>query len=380
MRISPLFVKALLLSVSLCSILTAFAGGDEGAVIKSLIYEQSTVSAATLIDDPYRFSGTIRNSVPNQTGIISLPGASPWPTNPIAIVTPSQLVGAHYVYEVGFSSLFDLNSAFPNGNYTFDVTRSYGTTITAFSAPVKLTGANSIPSSAPVITNTTWTSGTLILQPSAAQIFYTSASGVGFSWGLVGGGGSGGGAGSQAPGTLNLTGLLRFGQSFSVELRFYVVDDHVTIIDPNAPANAYQKESTYSTILQTVVRFNLQTTIAPANFEILSAAYAANGKTWDVSELLESKIRFWEPDSLIWRMDGWELSNGQAGFSNGVLQISYRNDDGEFSGSVPYLANSWDNYLVLPNPLHAVPEPNALILFATGIVAVFLRSMQRKQW
>lgn len=356
----------------------AYAGGDEGRLRKVILWEQSEAGTATLASDPYRFIANIRNSIPNHTGSVSLPDAATWSPTPITIVDPSQLIGAHFQYEASFSTLADLNTAFPNGEYVFDVTRTYSSATTEFSAPVSFTGTKSIPSGAPVIQNTTWNSGTLIIQPAAAQIHYTPAAGVGFSWELVGGGGSGGGSGSGAPGDLDLTGMLRFGQSYVGEFRYYVTDDATTIVDPNAPSGAYQESSTYSTIMESAVRFELATPEAAADFQLLSATYISDGNSWDVLSLLESKYEPWNPDSLIWRMDEWELTSNNPTWQDGILQIAYTNADGEFSGEVPYYHDTWNNYLILPNPLHMVPEPSISALLMGAIASLTLLRRRRK--
>lgn len=370
----------LLLSCILFST-NAFASWDEGLLRKIILWEQSEAGTATLASDPYRFIASVWNSAPPQTAYVTLPDGGTWPESPNTIIDSSQLFGFHYNYEVSFSSLAGLNTAFPNGEYIFDITRTHSEATTEFSAPVSFSGTKSIPSGAPVIQNTTWNAGTLVIHPAAAQIYYTPADGVGFGVQRVRSGGAGRGRSSNAPGLLDLNGSLRFGASYSVEFRYFVTDDSITINDPNAPS--WDQELEYSTTLESVVRFEMVTPEAAADFQLQSATYISNGNSWNVLSLLESKYEPWNPDSLFWRMDEWELTLGNPTWEDGILQITYMNADGEFSGEVPFYRNPWehgmwDNYLILPNPFHMVPEPSIAALLIGGIASLTLLRRRRK--
>ncbi len=328
----------------------ALAGGDEGAVIKKRVYTQTSASGVSTDATPYHFAATIRNSIPNHTGTVLAPPASTYTPNPFTVVDPALLIGAHFVFDQGFADQASMDLTFPEAEYTFNIERTYASATTQFSQAVQFTGG-AIPVAYPQITNSDWRDGVLWVQPSDARIFYTSASGVGFSWGLVGGGGSGGGSGSGAPGLLDLTGRLGFGQTYTGEFRFSRTESAYTVSDSNAGTNDYQKESTYSALKQSVVQFTLKTPSAPLGFSVLDATYTSNGQSWDVKSLLAGKIR---DDAIIYRMDEWELTNNSPTGQDGSLYVRYENDEGVFEGTVTLVRNSWNSYLILPNPAHDI--------------------------
>jgi hypothetical protein len=337
----------------------ALGASDEGRLYKAVVYDQTSAGNASPISNPYTFIADIRNTFDGATGTVSLATSSTWTPDPITVVAPANLVGAHYLYEQGFNSEAAMNAAFASGTYGFNVTRTSGTNYTAH---VVFSGTKSIPSVAPVITNSTWNAGTLTLQPSAATINYTNPGGYSFTWELVGAHGAGGGGGT-ATGSLDLTGFIGFGQTYSAEFRLVSTDDSTTLSDPLAN---HDQNSTYSTLTASIVRCNIQTSAAAANFSIQSAIYTTNGTDYDVLSLLNSKI---SGNNVVWRMDGNALTNNQSGFTSGILKISYTNADGKFTGSVGYdPSNPSGSYLVLPNPLQAVPEPGTMALLAIGMM------------
>ena len=131
---------------------------------------------------------------------------------------------------------------------------------------MQFTAGEAQPSSVPTITNTSWSNGVLMLHPANAKIFFNAAgSGLGFSWGIVGGSGSAGGSGSTSAGTLDLTSILSFGSTYSSNIRFSLTDSAYTITDPNAPANSYQQQSTYSALRAVDVGFTMVTPVVAIN-------------------------------------------------------------------------------------------------------------------
>lgn len=359
-------LRALVLLPVVVLAVSAFGATDEGRLYKAVVYMQNTSGVATLNADPYTFIADIRNTFPGASGTITAPAPSTYTPNPF-MVQPGNLVGAHYLYSSSYATEDALNTAFANGTYSFNVVRNYGVSgTTTYSAPVAFSGSKAIPTTAPVITNTTWNAGTLLIQPAQATITYTTTSGVGFAYELVGSNGSGGGSGT-ATGSLDLIGRVGFGKTYTGEMRLTVTDQSIVVNDPLA---SHDQNSTYSTLTASIVQFTLTTPAAAGGFGITSAVYTANGTDYDVLSLLNSKI---SENNVIYRMDGNELTNNQAGFSSGVLHISYFNNTGTFAGDVAYNPSNFSgNYLVMPNPLQAVPEPATVALLGLAVVMVLL--------
>lgn len=328
----------------------ASAGSDEGTVIKKRVYTQTTSTGVSTGAAPFHFAATIRDSMSDHTGTVLAPPASTWIPNPFTVVDPAQLFGAHFAFDQGFADQSSMDLAFPEGEYKFNVSRTYTAATTQFSQAVQFTGG-AIPFQYPQITNSDWHDGALWVNPSDARISYTTASGVGFSWGIVAGGGSAGGSGSGAPGLLDLTGILAFGQTYTAEFRFGRTESAYAVTDNNAGVNDYQRNSTYSAVKLSVVQFMLKTPTAPSGFSVLEATYTSAGISWDAKSVLESEIR---NNSIIYRMDEWRLTNRAPTGQDGSLYVKYENADGVFESTIPYVRNSWNNYLILPNPAHAI--------------------------
>ena len=328
----------------------ASAGGDEGAVIKKRVYTQTTSTGVSTGAAPFHFAATIRNSIANHTGTVLAPAASTWIPNPFTVVDPAKLFGAHFAFDQGFADQSSMDLAFPEGEYTFNISRTYTTATTQFSQAVQFIGG-AIPLQYPQITNSDWRDRALWVNPSDGRISYTTASGVGFSWEIVAGGGSAGGSGSGAPGLLDLTGILAFGQTYTTEFRFGRTESGYTVTDSNAGVNDYQRASTYSAVKLSVVQFILKTPSAPSGFSLLEATYTSGGNSWDVKAVLNGEVR---NNSIIYRMDEWKLTNNAPTGQDGSLYVKYENAEGVFEGTIPFVRNNWSNYLILPNPAHAI--------------------------
>jgi len=237
---------------------------DEGRLYHALLYQQTDATGAKTAANPYLFIADIRNTVPHSTGTVTLPPGASWPGNPVPVVTSENLVGAHYIFSYGFGKMPDLLEHFPNGNYSFNITRTYpdGTSASYSTPPIAFTDSVELPPSPPSITNNTWSSGTLLLQPSSAVINYQNYPGAIMTWEVVAKNGSAGGGGTST-GSLNLTGLLQPGQTYQAQLRFIKPDNSVTINDPKAPNGG--ANYTYSTLLATIVKFTITTLPAAAD-------------------------------------------------------------------------------------------------------------------
>jgi len=226
---------------------------DEGRLYHAVVYQQTSATGAKLAANPYQFIADIRNTVPHSTGTVSLPPGATWPANPVPVAIPENLLGAHFLFSQGFGSMLDLLAHFPNGNYSFNITRTYPGDVSASysTPPIAFTDSTDLPPSPPSITNTTWNSGTLLLQPGSAVINYQNYPGALMTWEVVAKNGSAGGGGTSI-GSLNLTGLLQPGQTYQAQLRFIRPDSSVTINDRGA-------NYTYSTLLATIVQFTITT-------------------------------------------------------------------------------------------------------------------------
>ena len=146
-----------------------FAGGDEGRLLKSLVYNQTDATGAVLDSKPYHFIATVRNSVEDHSASVLVPASGSWSPSPFTVVDPSLLIGAHFVFDQSFSDQSSMDSAFPEGSYTLDITRNYASSTTEFQQAISFTGS-SLPSEFPEITNSEWEGGHLVLHPVDAVI------------------------------------------------------------------------------------------------------------------------------------------------------------------------------------------------------------------
>ena len=231
--------------------------GDVGRLYHAIVYAQTSVEAPKLGPDSYQLIADMSNTqFPVTSSLVSLPAGSAWATNPVAVAKPDSLRGAHYLFAQGFKSEGELMSNFPNGLYAFNV-QSGGSGAAAYKAPVLFTGSVPYPPIAPVITNTTWDSGSLVLDPASAVINFTTYPGATLTWEIFIPGPryimSAGGGGTSL-GALNLTGMLSYGQTYEAQLRFINRDKSLTVSDPNLP-----KDYGYSTMVAQIVEFKIRT-------------------------------------------------------------------------------------------------------------------------
>lgn len=248
---------------------SAGAVPDEGRLYHALVYQQSGPTAQ-LAPLPYQFIADIRNTFPDSLGVVSLPASASWATNPVKVVDPAHLVGAHYLYTQGFDSLDALLANFPNGYYIFKITRAQsGAAAKSFDVPVAASSSVTIPETAPAIIGGNWNSGALVLSPSSAVIQYAIMPGVSMSWEVVDrAGDSAGGWGSLTDGMLNLTGLLTPGHTYDGQLRFIRLDNSMTVADPLA-----SQSCVYSTLAASIVQFTITTSVdAESQFPKTDAA------------------------------------------------------------------------------------------------------------
>jgi beta-lactamase regulating signal transducer with metallopeptidase domain len=231
--------------------------GDVGRLYHAMVYTQTSAAAPSLGPTSYQFIADMSNNTfPVTGGSVSLPTGSGWATNPVALVEPDLLVGAHYLHVQGFKSEADLLANFPNGQYAFNI-QSGVTGEAAYTAPVTITGTVPYPPIAPVITNKTWDAGFLVLDPESAQITFTNYPGATLTWEIVIPGRSyimSAGGGGTSFGSLNLTGMLSYGQTYDAQLRFINRDKSSTVSDPNSP-----KDYGYSTLMAQIVEFKIKT-------------------------------------------------------------------------------------------------------------------------
>ena len=248
--------------------------GDVGRLYHAVVYAQTGPEAPQLGPTSYQFIADMSNNTfPVTRGSVSLPAGSAWPVNPVTLVDPKLLVGAHYLYVQGFPSEAALLAKFPYGTYAFNIQPGPNGPA-AHTAPVQSSGTVPYPPIAPVITNKTWDSGSLVLDPTSAEITFTNYPGATLTWEIVipgptyimsaGGGGTSGGS-------LNLTGLLNYGQAYDAQLRFINRDKSATVDDPGS-AKAYG----YSTMMAKIVEFRIKTpseTGQPASSPSLAPSY-----------------------------------------------------------------------------------------------------------
>jgi len=326
------------------------AGSDEGELLKSRVYNQADAAEAVLDSAPYHFIVSARNSFQEHFASVLIPTNGSWNSNPLILVAPSLLVGSHYIFDQGFSDQSSMDSAFPEGSYTFNISRNYDSSTTEFQQSLILAGS-SLPSEYPEISNSEWEDGHLVLHPAEAVINYSSAQDLGFQWELVGGGGSAGGSSSGAGGALDLISFLKFGQSYDGYLRFVSKDSESTYEDNNLDENSSQRLSTYAAYQATEVRFSIKMVSAAAEFEILEARFIGGDQEWNAKELLVEKV---QNDSLIYRVDRGELSSYSYYDRYGDLYLKYKNGDGTFETLITYDFDEWDNYLILPDSSHQI--------------------------
>jgi beta-lactamase regulating signal transducer with metallopeptidase domain len=230
--------------------------GDIGRLYHAMVYTQTSVEPPPLNPTSWQFIADMSNNTfPVTGGTVSLPSGSAWTVNPVAVVKPGQLVGAHYLYVQGFKSESELLSSFPYGEYTFNI--QPGAPAAPCTVPVAFTGTVPYPPMAPVITNTTWNSGALVLNPQSAIINFTNYPGATLTWEIVIPGKTyimSAGGGGTSLGSLNLTGMLSYGQTYVAQLRFINRDRSSTASDPAAP-----KDYGYATMMARIVEFTIKT-------------------------------------------------------------------------------------------------------------------------
>jgi hypothetical protein len=231
--------------------------GDVGRLYHAIVYTQTGRDAPQRGPTSYQFIADMSNNVfPVTSSSVSLPPGSAWATNPVTVATPDLLVGAHYLFVQGFQSEAGLLANFPNGLYTFNI-QSGVPGATAYTAPVLFTGSVPYPPIAPVITNTTWAAGSLVLDPASAVINFSNYPGATLTWEIVIPGRTyimSAGGGGTSTGSLNLTGFLNYGQTYKAQLRFINRDKSSTVSIRGSP-----KDYGYSTIMAQIVEFNIKT-------------------------------------------------------------------------------------------------------------------------
>jgi hypothetical protein len=231
--------------------------GDVGRLYHAIVYTQTSAEAPKLGPTSYQFIADMSNTqFPVTSSLVSLPAGSAWGTNPVAVATPNSLFGAHYLFVQGFKSEADLMANFPNGSYVFNV-QSGGSGAAAYKVPVGFKGSVPYPTIAPVITNTTWDSGSLVLDPASAVINFTNYPGATLTWEIFIPGRTyimSAGGGGTSMGSLGLSGLLDYGQTYEAQLRFINRDMSSAVNDPNLP-----KDYGYSTMVAQIVEFKIRT-------------------------------------------------------------------------------------------------------------------------
>ncbi len=230
--------------------------GDAGRLYHAVVYTQTGAEPPTLGPTSYQFIADMSNNAFPVTGCsVALPAGSSWSANPVTVVERGQLIGAHYLYVQGFKSEAELLANFPDGQYAFNV--QPGGAAASYAAPVSFTGTIQYPPVAPVITNRSWESGCLVLDPASAEIDFTNYPGATLTWEIAipaktyvmsaGGGGT-------SSGSLNLTGILSYGQTYVAQLRFINRDKSSTASNPDWP-----KDYGYSTMMAQIVEFKIKT-------------------------------------------------------------------------------------------------------------------------
>lgn len=231
--------------------------GDLGRLYHAIVYTQTSAEAPKLGPTSYQFIADMSNTeFPVTSSLVELPAGSAWATNPVAVAKPDSLFGAHYLFVQGFKSEADLMANFPNGLYAFNV-QSGGSGAIAYKAPISFTGSVPYPPIPPVITNPTWDSGSLVLDPASAVINFTNYPGATLTWEIFIPGRTyimSAGGGGTSVGALNLTGILNFGQTYQAQLRFINRDTSSTVSDPKLP-----KDYGYSTMVAQIVEFKIKT-------------------------------------------------------------------------------------------------------------------------
>lgn len=218
---------------------SAGATWNEGDVAKLQNFNQTddTLPTADGIS-PFSFSAYIRNTVSNQTGTVALPPNAGYSPNPITVVSPGLLVGAHYCYAVPYFSLNQLDTAFPNGAYTFNISRTYSSgATTIFAQEVSLTSAAGMPTQVPRIIGN-WSGGKLLVTAGNTAFAWEGWASPGspqsrIEFGLHSTSGAGGA--NMSPNSTSLTWQgLKANTTYQASLAFLNIEDNQTFIDPNA--------------------------------------------------------------------------------------------------------------------------------------------------
>ena len=137
--------------------------GPNYIVFKEVKSNQSDVATVTLANNPYRFGVFVQATSDGSIsgGTVSLPAGS-------SVASPQTLVAQNdgtggYGFQQKFTDQASLNSSFNDGTYALQVT---GFSSAIYNANLALTGGV-YPSLTPTVTNTSWSGGNLLVDPSA---------------------------------------------------------------------------------------------------------------------------------------------------------------------------------------------------------------------
>lgn len=225
--------KPILLAFFFASLVSSTFGDawNDSDIFVEAVYRQ-TDDAGAIADPayPYAFRASVRNTFSDQQQMLALPVAANYTPNP---ATAFQRQGAHHVLWQGGTSVAEVATLFPSGDYTWAISgqNSNGTV-----DPTISVSSAAPPSFQPQILNGTWHNGRLRLLASDPRFQiapWTSApSGSRIEFELWREGGAGGS--SMGSGTTEVSWLPQpVGSIFSAYLSFRVVENEVQTTTPD---------------------------------------------------------------------------------------------------------------------------------------------------
>src|ERR1022692_757035 len=140
--------------------------GPDYIVFKDVKSNQTDVGAISLGNSPYRIDVLVQAASNGSItgGTLSLPAGSS-ATSPQTLVSQNDVQNdGTYGFQQKFTDQPTLNSNFADGTYGLQIT---GASSATYNASLSLTGGV-YPSLTPTITNTNWSGGNLIVDPSAS--------------------------------------------------------------------------------------------------------------------------------------------------------------------------------------------------------------------
>jgi hypothetical protein len=162
-------IRASLIASQLIFCAQTLQAGEVGPnylVFKEIKSNQSDAGTIVLAANPYRIEAFVQATSNGSitAGTMSLPAGSSAPSPQALALQNNPQNDGTFGFQQNFTDLITLNSNYADGTYGLQIT---GASSTIYNASLSLTGAV-YPSLTPTITNTSWSAGYLVVDPTAS--------------------------------------------------------------------------------------------------------------------------------------------------------------------------------------------------------------------